>query len=202
MFSFIGATAGGALTTLGRGGSGAATVLGAALDAHEIVIWTDVDGVLTADPRLVPGARLLGEVSYSEAAELAYFGARVLHPKTLRPVAEAGIPVWIRNSFAPERRGTKITRTGKPTTNGVRGITAITNVSLITVSGRGMVGVVGVAAKTFAAVASVRTNVLLISQSSSENDICLIVSSDDAERTSKALREAFAPDLVLTMSNR
>ena len=194
---FIGATVEGTLTTLGRGGSDySATTLGAALDADEILIWTDVDGVLTADPRLVPNARLLREISYNEAAELAYFGAKVLHPKTLRPVAEAEIPVWIRNSFAPERAGTKITKSGHPTSDGVRGITAIGNVSLITVGGRGMVGVVGVAAKTFAAVASVRANVLLISQSSSENAICLIVDAVDAARTMKALRTAFASDLV------
>src|ERR1700730_12614965 len=130
---FIGATAEGILTTLGRGGSDySATILGAALDATEIIIWTDVDGVLSADPRLVPEARLLREISYAEAAELAYFGARVLHPKTLRPVAEAGIPVWIRNSFSPEKLGTKITRTGRPAESGVKAITSISNVSLIT----------------------------------------------------------------------
>src|SRR5215468_2946487 len=173
---FMGASADGAITTLGRGGSDySATILGAALGADEIIIWTDVDGVLTADPRLVKEARLLSEISYNEAAELAYFGAKVLHPKTLRPVAEAGIPVWIRNSFAPEKGGTCITRTGRSTKAGVRGITAITNVSLITVGGRGIVGAVGTAAKTFAAVAEARANVLLISQASSENDICLIV---------------------------
>ncbi len=194
---FIGATAEGTPTTLGRGGSDySATALGAALNADEIIIWTDVDGVLTTDPRLVPNARLLHEISYNEAAELAYFGAKVLHPKTLRPVAEAGIPVSIRNSFAPEKPGTKITRAGRPTNNGVRGITAIGDVSLITVGGRGIVGVIGVAAKTFAAVAGVRANVLLISQSSSENDICFIVDSADAARTLKALRNAFASDLV------
>ena len=101
---FIGATADGKLTTLGRGGSDySATILGAAMDASEVVIWTDVDGVLTADPRLVPDARTIPVISYREAAELAYFGAKVLHPKTLNPVMEAGITVWIRNSFAPER---------------------------------------------------------------------------------------------------
>jgi aspartate kinase len=194
---FMGASADGAITTLGRGGSDySATILGAALDAGEIIIWTDVDGVLTADPRLVKEARLLSEISYNEAAELAYFGAKVLHPKTLRPVAEAGIPVWIRNSFAPEQSGTCITQTGRPTKAGVRGITAITNVSLITVGGRGIVGVVGTAAKTFAAVAEARANVLLISQASSENDICLIVDSADAERTAAHLRAKFAADLM------
>lgn len=194
---FIGATAEGILTTLGRGGSDySATILGAALEAGEIIIWTDVDGVLSADPRLVPEARLLREISYAEAAELAYFGAKVLHPKTLRPVAEAGIPVWIRNSFAPEKLGTKITRTGRPAESGVKAITSVSNVSLITLGGAGIVGVIGVAAKTFTAVAAVRANVLLISQASSGNDICFIVESADSQRVVKALRQAFASDLA------
>ncbi len=105
---FIGATLEGVPTTLGRGGSDySATILGAALGAQETVIWTDVDGVKTADPRLVPEARTIAEISYNEAAELAYFGAKVLHPNTLRPVTAAGVPVWIRNSFAPEKPGTQ-----------------------------------------------------------------------------------------------
>ena len=194
---FIGATIDGRLTTLGRGGSDySATILGAALDAKEIIIWTDVDGVLTADPRLVPEARTLQEISYNEAAELAYFGAKVLHPKTLRPVSEAGIPVWIRNSFAPERNGTKITATGHPTRRGVKAITAMSNVTLITIGGRGIVGLPGVAAKTFTAAAIAQANVLLISQSSSGNDICFILDSGDAESTVAELRAAFASDLA------
>src|SRR5436305_488539 len=142
---FIGATRAGTLTTLGRGGSDySATILGAALDAAEIIIWTDVDGVMTADPRLVADARTINEISYAEAAELAYFGAKVLHPKTLRPVAEASVPVWIRNSFEPGRGGTKITPGGRPSSSGVKAITAIPDVSLITVGGRGIVDVPGV----------------------------------------------------------
>jgi len=194
---FTGVTSDGMLTTLGRGGSDySATVLAAALDADEVIIWTDVDGVLSADPRLVPEARTLSEISYNEAAELAFFGAKVLHPKTLRPVSEAGIPVWIRNSFAPERLGTKITPTGHPTARGVKAITAITDVTLITVGGRGIVGLPGVAAKTFTAAAAVQANILLISQSSSENDICFIVNSADASPTIAKLREAFSTDLA------
>jgi aspartate kinase len=193
---FIGASEKGTLTTLGRGGSDySATVLAAALHADEVIIWTDVDGVLTADPRLVPEARTLREISYNEAAELSYFGAKVLHPKTLRPVSEAGIPVSIRNSFTPDHPGTKITRTGRPAARGVKAITAISDVTLITVGGRGMVGVPGVAAKTFAAAAGVQANVLLISQSSSENDICFIVNSADAAATVEKLRETFAFDV-------
>jgi bifunctional aspartokinase / homoserine dehydrogenase 1 len=190
---FMGATETGLLTTLGRGGSDySATILGAALDAAEIVIWTDVEGVMTADPRLVPAARTLNEISYNEAAALAYFGAKVLHPKTLRPVVDAEIPVWIRNSFEPEKPGTKITKRGHPTARGVKAITAISDVSLITISGRGMFGVPGVAAKTFTAAARAKANVLLISQSSSEIDICFIVSSSDAKRTVEMLDDTFA----------
>jgi len=185
------------LTTLGRGGSDySATILGAALDASEIIIWTDVEGVMTADPRLVPEARTIREISYNEAAELAYFGAKVLHPKTLMPVADAEIPVWIRNSFTPKMPGTKITSTGNPTESGVKAITAIGGVTMITVGGRGIVGVPGVAAKVFAAAANARANVLLISQSSSQNDICFIINSTDAERTVKSLRATFALDLA------
>jgi bifunctional aspartokinase / homoserine dehydrogenase 1 len=193
---FVGASVDGTLTTLGRGGSDySATILGAALDAAAITIWTDVDGVLTADPRLVPGARTLGEISYAEAAELAYFGARVLHPKTLRPVVQSNIPVWIRNSFVPDSAGTKITASGHPTARGAKAITAISSVTLITVGGRGIVGVPGIAAKTFTAAAQANANVLLISQSSSGNDICFIVDSTDALATVARLREIFAYDL-------
>src|ERR1700693_1416836 len=138
---FIGATPEGVLTTLGRGGSDySATSLGAVLGADEIIVWTDVDGVLTADPRLVPGARTIPEISYREAAELAYFGAKVLPPKTLCAVMDAGIPVWIRNSFAPERPGTKITLEGRSIGGGVKALTAISDVALITVGGPGVVG--------------------------------------------------------------
>src|SRR6184192_1170724 len=194
---FIGATVEGQLTTLGRGGSDySATILGAALDADEVIIWTDVDGVLTADPRLVPEARTIPEISYREAAELAYFGAKVLHPKTLNPVVQAAIPVWIRNSFAPERRGTKITPKGRSIGGGVKALTAIRDVTLISVGGPGIVGLPDVVGRTFSTTADLRANVLLISQSSSQNDICFIVAAADAQRTVEALRKEFAQDLA------
>ncbi len=194
---FIGATEDGKLTTLGRGGSDySATILGAAMDASEVVIWTDVDGVLTADPRLVPEARTIPEISYREAAELAYFGAKVLHPKTLNPVIEAGITVWIRNSFAPEKLGTKITPAGRSIGGGVKALTAIRDVALIAVGGPGIVGLPDVVGRTFSTTAELRANVLLISQSSSQNDICFIVSAVDAARTMDALRKEFAQDLA------
>lgn len=194
---FIAATPEGIQTTLGRGGSDySATILGAALGAQETVIWTDVDGVKTADPRLVPQARTLPEISYNEAAELAYFGAKVLHPNTLRPVTAAGVPVWIRNSFAPEKPGTKITAKGNPTGGGVKALTAIRDVTLVTVGGPGIVGLPDVLARSFAATAETRANVFLVSQSSSQNDICFVISSADEKRTLMALRNAFAPEIA------
>ena len=194
---FIGATQDGVLTTLGRGGSDySATILGAALGAGEVIIWTDVDGVMTADPRLVPEARTIPEISYREATELAYFGAKVLHPKTLHAVAQAGIPVWIRNSFTPERTGTKITPKGRTNGGGVKALTAIRDVALITVGGPGIVGLTDVVGRTFSTTAEVRASVLLISQSSSQNDICFIVAAADAKRTVDALRKEFAQDVA------
>jgi aspartokinase/homoserine dehydrogenase 1 len=194
---FIGATADGILTTLGRGGSDySATILGAAMNADEVIIWTDVDGVLTADPRLVPEARTIPVISYREAAELAYFGAKVLHPKTLNPVMQAAIPVWIRNSFAPARAGTKITPEGHSIGGGVKALTAIRDVALISLGGPGIVGLTDVVGRTFSTTAEVRARVLLISQSSSQNDICFIVPGEDARKTVEALRLEFAQDLA------
>jgi aspartokinase/homoserine dehydrogenase 1 len=194
---FIGATAEGVLTTLGRGGSDySATILGAALEVDEVIIWTDVDGLLTADPRLVPNACTVPEISYREAAELAHFGAKVLHPKTLRAVMRCGIPLWIRNTFAPEKPGTKITPMGPSNGGGVKALTAIGDVALITVGGPGIVGVPDVLGRTFATTAAARADVLLISQSSSQNNICLIVSSSSAKPTVEALRYEFAQDLA------
>jgi bifunctional aspartokinase / homoserine dehydrogenase 1 len=194
---FIGATAEGIVTTLGRNGSDySATILGAALDADEVIIWSDVDGVLTVDPRLVPGVRRIPEISYRAAAELAYFGAKVLHPKTLRPLVQSGTPLWIRNTFAPERPGTKITPTVSSNAGGVKALTAIADVALITVGGPGMLGVPDVLGRTFKTIAAVQANVLLSSQSSSQNDICLVVSSALAKRTVEALRREFAQDLA------
>jgi len=194
---FIGATKDGVLTTLGRGGSDySATILGSALDADEVIIWTDVDGLMTADPRLVPDATTIPEISYREAAELAHFGAKVLHPKTLRAVTESAIPLWIRNTFFPERPGTRVTPAGSSTDDGVKGLTAISDVALITVGGPGIVGIPDVLGRTFATTAAARANVLLISQSSSQNDICLLVPSSVGERMASALRCEFAKDLA------
>jgi aspartokinase/homoserine dehydrogenase 1 len=194
---FIGATADGVLTTLGRGGSDySATILGAALEADEVTIWTDVDGMQTADPRLVPGARTIAEISYREAAELAYFGAKVLHPKTLRAVMQRGIPLWIRNTFAPEGLGTKITPTGPPSSAGVKALTAISDVAMITIGGPALAGVTDVLGRTFRTTTSLRADVLLISQASAQNDLCLILSSALGKCAAEALRHEFAHELA------
>jgi aspartate kinase len=194
---FIGANEEGVLTTLGRGGSDySATILGAALDADEVWIWTDVNGVMSANPSDVPEARTLREISYSEASELAYYGAKVLHHKTILPVYASAIPVRILNSFQPEDQGTRITVAGRPTERGAKAVTAIPNVSLIAISGRGMQGIPGIAARAFAAVAAERANVLMISQASSENNICLVVLEAEAQRVVKALRASLEMDLL------
>jgi aspartate kinase len=195
---YIAATAKGISTTLGRGGSDySATILGAALDASEVIIWTDVNGVLTADPRMVPDAVTLDEVSYTEAGELAFFGAKVLHPMTLRPVIESAIPVWIRNSFQPQQIGTKITHTVRRTPQGVKAVTATRDVAMISVAGPGIIGVPDIAARIFSASASVRANIVMISQSSSQDSICFVVQAADAARTEKALRDALYEDVHL-----
>ena len=195
---FIAATKSGVQTTLGRGGSDyTAAIIGAALDADEVWIWTDVDGVMTANPAEVPEARTMREISYSEASELAYYGAKVLHHKTILPVYRQGIPVRILSSFNPEHSGTRISVEGRPSSRGVKAVTSIRQVSLITISGKGMQGIPGIAAKTFDAVAAERANILMISQASSENNICFVVNSPEAVRVVKALRAALEFDLML-----
>jgi aspartate kinase len=194
---FIGATASGALTTLGRGGSDySGAIVGAALDADEVAIYTDVDGVMTTDPRMAREARIISALSYAEMAELAYFGAKVLHPRTIRPVVERGIPLRIRNTFNAEHQGTLIVRDAEPDGRAVKAVSAVKNMSLITVEGRGMIGVPGVAARTFGAVASVGANVLMISQASSEQSICFIVPSHTTPAVVAALEDHLRQEIA------
>jgi aspartate kinase len=194
---FIGATEDGVTTTLGRGGSDySASILGAALDAKEVWTWTDVDGVLTTDPRIVSDARVIPELSYSEVGELAYFGAKVLHPKTIRPVIEQGIPLWVKNTFNPTCPGTRIIAQPKSTPGTVKAVTVIKGLSMVTVEGRGMMGVPGIAARTFAAVASQGANVLMISQASSEQSICFVIPTADVPPVIHALEESLALELA------
>ena len=199
---FVAATADGVPTVLGRGGSDySAAILGAALDADEIQIWTDVDGVLTADPRIVKSARPVPELTYSEAAELAYFGAKVLHPKTMLPAIDLGIPISVRNTFNPAFPGTRVV---PKTSNGgtVKAITVIRGLALVTLAGRGMMGVPGIAARTFATVAAQDANVLMISQASSEQSICFIVPEPDAARVAAGLEAAFSGEIHRRLIDR
>jgi len=194
---FIGATADGVMTTLGRGGSDySASIVGAALDADEVWIWTDVDGVMTANPSEVPEARTLAEISYSEASELAYYGAKVLHYKTILPAYRKRIPVRILNSFNPSRPGTRVTVDGDPSAKGVKAVTSIRGVILIAINGTGMQGIPGIVAKAFDAIAEQQANVLMISQASSENNICFVLSAAEAPRVVAALRAALEVELM------
>jgi aspartate kinase len=158
-------------------------------------IWTDVDGVMTANPSEVPAARTLSEISYSEASELAYYGAKVLHYKTILPAFRKRIPVRILNSFNPSHPGTRVSVEGDASALGVKAVTSIRGVSLIAISGTGMQGIPGIVAKAFDVVAEQQSNVLMISQASSENNICFVISSNEAARVVKALRGALEVEL-------
>jgi aspartate kinase len=195
---FIAATREGVTTTLGRGGSDySAGILAAVLPADEVWIWTDVDGVMSADPRAVPEARTIPELTYREIAELAYYGAKVLHPKTIRPVIEAGIGLRICNTFNPSNPGTRLVGEVIPGRNGeIKAVTAIQGQRLVTIEGRGMLGVPGVAARAFAAVASTGTSVPLITQASSEQSICFAVPTGSADGVISALEDAFKNELA------
>jgi aspartokinase/homoserine dehydrogenase 1 len=189
---FIGATRDGVITTLGRGGSDySAALLGAYVDSDEVWIWTDVDGVMTADPRMVPDARVIPVLSYGEVGEMAYFGAKVVHSKTVQPLIERGIPIRVKNTFNPTFEGTLITHREETAPGTVKAVTAIRDVSLITVAGRGMIGVPGIAARTFSAVAKQHANILMISQSSSEQSICFVVPQNKSQTVVKAIQAEF-----------
>ena len=186
---FRAATDEGLCTTLGRGGSDySATILGALLPADEIWIWTDVDGILTADPRLVASAHVLPEVSYREAIELSFFGAKVLHSKSIELPMRTGIPVWIKNSFRPEQRGTRIANTaaGRP---GVRAVAHTAEAHLFTVSGADGFPFTRLAAAVFNALEAERVTTLIVTQSSAENVICFAVASREAGRVQRRLEK-------------
>ena len=193
---FIAADSDGVITTLGRGGSDfSASILGQALDAQEVWIWTDVDGVMSADPRFVPSARSIPVLSYREVSELAYFGARVLHPKTMRPCVDSNIPLRIKNTFNPDHPGTVIVANGEGRNGAIKAVTAIKDLCLVTVEGTGMVGVPGIAARTFGAVAGSDVSVLLISQASSEQSICFSVPNGATDSVIDSLTAEFDSEL-------
>src|SRR5438874_387949 len=190
---FIGATEDGQTTTIGRNGSDySAAIVGAALGASVIEIWTDVDGVLSADPRIVPSAFVLPQMTYEEAMELSYFGAKVLHSATIAPAVAKRIPILIKNTFNPAAPGTLISRRAEASDGALaKGITSVGDLSLLTLRGPGMVGVPGVAERLFRALASRKVSVVLISQASSEHTICFGVRSADAGAAVAAIRQEF-----------
>lgn len=194
---FIAANQQGVITTLGRGGSDyTAAILADCLQACEVWTWTDVDGVMTADPRIVPEARVIPTVTYNEVSEMAYFGAKVLHPKTIRPVIEKGIPLWVKNTFNPTHPGTCINGEQNGKTGRVTAVTAIRGLSIVTVEGRGMMGVPGIAARTFAAVASCQASVLMISQASSEQSICFVIPQDSQQVVLESIEQEMSFELA------
>lgn len=178
-------------TTLGRGGSDyTAAILAAAVDAASVEIWTDVSGMMTADPRWVPNARIIPSISYQEAMELSHFGAKVIYPPTIQPVLNKNIPVWVKNTFAKDDHGTVIE--DKPTQgNIITGISSISSLSLLSLEGSGMIGIPGFSSRLFAALANAQVNVILITQGSSEHSICVGVDASLAERAKIAVDKAF-----------
>lgn len=192
---YVARTATGSPTTLGRNGSDhSAAILAALLDADRVEIWTDVDGVLSGDPRIEPEAAVVPRLTYDEAMELAYFGARVIHPSTMAPLISAGIPLVIRNSFAPERPGTRIGPEGDPA-HRVKGITVIEDMALVNLRGAGLIGVPGTAARLFDALREAGISVVVISQGSSEHSICVGVRGEVVDRAHDVVAEAFAREL-------
>ena len=194
---FVAADEEGVITTLGRGGSDyTATILGACLPADEVWIWKEVDGVMTADPKLVPDAVRVPALSYREVMELAWFGAKVLHPMTVAPVQDAGIPLRIRSAFLSSSPGT-IVRAGTPASGPVKAVTSIRKLTALTIGGAAMIGTSDVVSRVFSLLATAQLPVLMISQSSSMANISLVMTQADAEHATRLLRKEFAGSTVI-----
>lgn len=193
---FIGATEDGITTTLGRNGTDySASIIGATLDADQIWIWKEVDGVMSADPRLVPNARTLRRISYAEAGELSHFGAKVIHPLTVTPAVEKRIPIYIKNTFNPEFPGTRIDHAQDATDGVVKAVTSARNLALVTVAGGGVLTVPGIAARTFGCVARQNLNVFMISHASSGHDLCFVVEKSVVQAVIEELEREFRQEL-------
>ncbi len=195
---FIATDKNGITTTLGRGGSDyTAAIIAASVHAKLLEIWTDVSGMMTADPRLTSNARIIPNISYQEAMELSHFGAKVIYPPTIQPVMSKGIPVWIKNTFAPDDKGTVIEAVAKGKGDIVRGISSINKIALISLEGSGMIGIPGFSKRLFEALSSEKINVILITQSSSEHSICVGIDSGSAAKAKQAVDGAFANEIAL-----
>jgi aspartokinase/homoserine dehydrogenase 1 len=196
---FIAADNDGITTTLGRGGSDyTAAIIAAAMNAELLEIWTDVSGMMTADPRLTGNARMISQISYQEAMELSHFGAKVIYPPTIQPVMSKGIPVWIKNTFAPDDAGTLIKTSSTHGNEIVTGISSINNIALITLEGSGMVGIPGFSRRLFEALSNEKINVILITQSSSEHSITVGIDAAYAEKARQAADIAFTNEIALS----
>jgi aspartate kinase len=194
---FIGEDENGIITTLGRGGSDfTASIIGASLNADEIWLWKEVPGIMTTDPKLVPEARPLKVISYIEAMEMSFFGAKVLHPKAIEPAIRHDIPVRVKNTFEPEYPGTLVVKEQKTVQNVVKAVTVIDKVALVNISGAGMVGTIGVAARVFSALADADVNIIMISQGSSEANLSVVVNDDHLKQAVKALKQEFRNGVV------
>lgn len=194
---FVASDAAGVTTTLGRGGSDyTAAIFAAALEAKLLEIWTDVSGMMTADPRLVPNARALPHISYQEAMELSHFGAKVIYPPTIQPVMNKAISVWIKNTFEPDAHGTVIeNEVAKSNGNNIRGITSINKIALLSLEGSGMVGIPGFSKRLFEALAADQINVILITQGSSEHSICVGIDEAFVAEAKKCVDNAFSYEI-------
>jgi bifunctional aspartokinase / homoserine dehydrogenase 1 len=194
---YSGATQDGRTTTLGRGGSDySATILGAAIGAHEVWIWTDVDGVLTADPRICPCATTLPEISFAEAIELAYYGAKVIHPKAAYPAADAGIPVWIKNSFRPESAGTRITRAPAAMHSPVKSVTSVNDAVVLTLVSRRDVHPAELWGRLFLRLGQEHIETLFATQSSPEHALGLVLRREDRDRVLRLINSTFRMELA------
>ncbi len=193
---FIASDAQGTTTTLGRGGSDyTAAIYGNTLDCSRIEIWTDVSGMMTADPRLVSNARVIPDISYQEAMELSHFGAKVIYPPTLQPVMNKNIPVWIKNTFAPADAGTLIEKVSSTPGSSIRGISSIHRIALLSLEGSGMIGIPGFSKRLFEALSRQKINVILITQASSEHSICVGVDSSQAAIAKISIDDTFSSEI-------
>lgn len=199
---YSGASLDGRTTTLGRGGSDySATIIGAAAGADEVWIWTDVDGVLTADPRTCPDAATLPEISFAEAIELAYYGAKVIHPKAVYPAAEAGFPVWIKNSFRPEVLGTRITGSPAPLNSPVKSVTAVKAATLLTLVSRSDIHPAELWGRLFLRLGQEQIETLFATQSSPEHTLGLVLRKEDSDRVLKLINTIFRMELSQSVLN-
>jgi aspartate kinase len=194
---FIAENEDGIITTLGRGGSDfSASIIGAAIKANEIWLWKEVDGIMTTDPHIVPEARSIPVISYIEAMEMSYFGAKVLHPRAIEPAIKHGIPVRVKNTFHPENPGTLVVKEEKTSTEIVKAVTVVKKVALVNISGAGMVGTIGVAARVFSTLANAGVNIIMISQGSSEANMSIVVDESHLDKAVKSIKAEFKNGII------